>query len=169
MLELFASPAAVVACVGRADALDALAVPAAFAGRVAPDELLLLGPLGEAAELERAASALFEDDPDGLVVDQSSGWSCWSLAGDECDEAFARLSAVPLPAERPAFLQGAVAGVQAKVLARGARLDVLVLSTVGHHLRRRVISACRDLELRELPPCELELPAAAAVAGPESA
>jgi hypothetical protein len=71
---------------------------------------------------------------------------------------------VPLPRERPAFFQGAVAGIQAKVLARDGRIDVLVVSTVAHHLRRRILAACRDLEPREVTARELELPAAAAVA-----
>jgi hypothetical protein len=146
----------VIACHAHPDALDALAHAAPLVARVAPDELLLLGRPAAAAEIEPAAAAdLRKADPHALVVDQSDGWTCWTLAGDSAGEAFARLSAVPLPAERPRFVQGAVAGLQSKVFAGRGRIDVLVVSTAGHFLRERILAACRDLKPVELAPAEV--------------
>ncbi|MGH9174410.1 MAG: hypothetical protein ACRD1H_08635 [Vicinamibacterales bacterium] len=162
MLEIWESHAAVVACLARPQILDRFFPAGAFPCRAAPDELLLLGPRWKANDLERAAAAVTESDGSALVVDQTSGWTCWTLAGAGADEAFTRLSAVPLPPERPVFLQGAVADIQAKVIAREDCIDILVLSTAAHHMRKRMLAACRDLDPSALAPRELELAAAAA-------
>jgi hypothetical protein len=136
-----------------ASSVDGLAVP----GRVAPDELLLVGGRSRAAEtVERATAALAKADPAALVVDQSDGWAGWTLAG-EPDEAFARLSELRLPEERPAFLQGAVAGVPAKVILLGAsEIHLLAASPVAHHVTTRILSACRDLGVGERAAQELD-------------
>lgn len=107
---------AVVACHASPAALDALlAVPGTFECRVAPDELLLVAPPWMLAECERRAAEHFASvEPTALVVDQSDGWSGFSLRGDEAPAVFAQLSAIPLPVRRPAFVQGAVAGGSAK-------------------------------------------------------
>jgi sarcosine oxidase gamma subunit len=166
VLEFTRAPAAVIACLARAEALDAVPADGAYACRVAPDELLLVGPHSARGELEQAAAErLVELDPDALVVDQSDGWAAWTLEGEDRDEAFARLSAVPLPDTRPAFLQGAVAGVQGKVIASPRRTHVLVVSTVGHHVRRRLLAACADLEVSEGVPAELAAKGAVGVPG----
>jgi hypothetical protein len=146
VLELAPRPPGATGCFGRAAALDALAADAALAVRVAPTELLLLGERGVAA-IEALLLAL---DPGGLVVDVTSAYATWSFRGTDRHEAFARLSALPLP-QPPAAVQGLVAHVPAKVVVRPDELLVTVPSTVSHHLRARVLAACADLELHELP------------------
>lgn len=164
MLELRPSKAAVIACLGALEALDAIVLDGTFPCRVAPDELLLLGRPGVGGELlERALARLAELDPGGVAVDQSDGWSAYTLAGSGRNEAYARLSAVPLPRERPTFVQGAVAGLQAKIVADDDCLHLLVVSSVGHHLRHRLATVAADLGIREAPSAALVVrPAVAA-------
>jgi hypothetical protein len=143
VLELAPFPPGAVGCFGRASALDALAAEATLPVRIAPTELLLLGERGAAA-LEARLQAL---DPGGLAIELTSAYATWSLRGDGRHEAFARLSAVPLP-EPTAVVQGLVAHVPAKVVVRPDELLVTVSSAVSHHLRARVLGACADLEPR---------------------
>jgi hypothetical protein len=135
VLELRRVECAVVRAFGLRDPL-----PGAY--RVAADEQLLIG--GRAGELLAAAATA------PLAVDHTDGFAAFVLAGEAVDEAFARLAEFPLPAERPAFAQGLVAHVGAKVVAREAELLVLVPSVLGHHLRARVLAACADLGIEEV-------------------
>ena len=93
------------------------------------------------AELAQRLAAL---DPHGLTLDLSSAYATWVVRGDDRLEAFARLSAIPLPAPG-GFAQGLVAHVPAKVVVREDDLLVTVSSVVSHHLRDRLPAACRDL------------------------
>src|SRR5438093_1185251 len=116
VLELAPSRAAIVRCFAEPRALDAFPPLASARGRVAADELWLLGPASTGPDLmRRATSYLAGADPSGLAVEQSDGWSGWTIAGDHAAAAFQRLADFPLPPERPAFVQGAVALVPAKV------------------------------------------------------
>jgi hypothetical protein len=163
VLELRPCEVAVVACHARPGALDELAPARALPFRVAPDELLLLAaPDAADAVGADAARALAERDAGALVLDRSDAFAAFTLGGDGADEAFRRLSAVPLPAERPALLQGLVAHVPARVLALEGSLHVLVPASVDHHLRARVLEACADLAPAERPPAPLALLAEAA-------
>ena len=138
-LELFAGGA--LGCFARPGALDALAEGADLPLRVAPTELLLLGARASLGELRQRMAAL---DPHGLALDLSSAYATWVVRGDDRFEAFARLSAIPLPAPG-GFAQGLVAHVPAKVVVRENDLLVTVSSVVSHHLRERLPAACRDL------------------------
>lgn len=140
VLSIERAHAAVIACLASPPALDALdAPPEAYRCRVAPDELLLVAPPAAAGETERRAAAqLAGAEPSALVVDQSDGWCAFTLRGDEAATAFAQLSTVPLPAARPAFLQGAVAGGSAKIIALDGYLHLLVPSTLRHHVADRL-------------------------------
>ena len=141
MLELRPASPSIVRCLARPEELDRLATPVgAQVCRVAPDELLLIGPPGSAGELLEACAPLAS----GLVLGDPDAFAVWTLAGPQAEEAFARLSAIELPGGR-AFLQGSVAGVPAKVLVEAGRIDVFVSSALGHHLRERVLAACADL------------------------
>lgn len=165
MLELTPTVAAVVSCMSDApDALDALARPVgglAVPGRVAADEVLLFGARSDCAEiLQRATAVLAGSDPHALILDQSDGWAGWTIGG-AADEAFARLSAVSLRVERPAFLQGAVAGVQGKILLRGSEIAVFAPSTLRDHVAARIAAACSDLGVEERPAREFDASAAA--------
>ena len=148
-------------CLAEAAQLDALpAVDAAFPCRVAPDELLLVAPAGSHPDLLGQVAGLLEDgDPHALVLDQTPGWSVWSLAGPNVWRAFARLSAIPVPSTRPAFVQGTIAEVPGKAVVLADRLHLLVPSPLGHHLRARVLTACADLGPRETEPQALLLEA----------
>jgi hypothetical protein len=138
-LELFAGGA--VGCFARSGALDPLAEGADLPLRVAPTELLLLGAQAALAELAQRLAAL---DPHGLTLDLSSAYATWIVRGEDRLEAFARLSAIPLPAPG-GFAQGLVAHVPAKVVVREDDLLVTVSSVVSHHLRDRLPAVCRDL------------------------
>ena len=138
-LELFAGGA--VGCFARPAALDSLVESADLPLRVAPTEVLLLGAQAGLSELDRRLAAL---DPHGLTLDLSSAYATWIVRGDDRFEAFARLSAIPLPAQG-GFAQGLVAHVPAKVVVREDDLLVTVSSVVSHHLRERLPAACRDL------------------------
>ena len=147
MLELRPLKAGVIACLSAPHELDGVVVPDALGIRIAPDELLLITePKWSERVAADAQSTLSET---ALVVDQTDAFAGWTLHGSSAFEAFARLSAVPLPRDRPTVLQGLVAHVPAKILVAPEGLDLLVQSTLGHHVRERVIAACADLGVRE--------------------
>jgi hypothetical protein len=146
VLELKRADAAILLCMAREEALDALSPQGeSHRCRVAPDELLLVYLAGS-PDLPQARSLL--EPNGGLVLDHTDGFGVWTIAGDDADEAFARLSAIELPRERPGFVQGAVAGLAAKAIVEDGRMHVLVSSALGHHLPERVRAACGELELR---------------------
>jgi sarcosine oxidase gamma subunit len=140
VLEIRRTDAGVVACLAQPAALDAFdGVAEAYGCRVAPDELWLVAPPAKIAEVERAAAAYCaRADAGALVLDQSDGWSTFTLAGDGARRVFAQLSAVPLPASSPAFVQGMFAGGPAKVLVVDGAIHVLVPSTLRHHVTGRL-------------------------------
>ena len=145
MLNIHRTNATVVACYADPPALDSLpAVPHGTHGcRVAPDELLLVAPPTERAETERWAIDHFASaDPSAMVLDQSDGWSAFTLRGDEARSVFAQLSEVPLPLRGRTFLQGAVAGGSAKVLLLDDAIHVLVPSTLRDNFAGRLRDVC---------------------------
>jgi hypothetical protein len=118
-------------------------MPNAYACRVAPDELWLIAPPELLADTERCAAEHFSRaDPTALVLDQSDGWTTFTLRGDEGRWIFAQLSTIPLPSARPAFVQGAVAGAAAKVLLLDGVVHVLVPLTLRQHLTARLHDVC---------------------------
>lgn len=139
MLELAATQLTAVSCLAAPDAVDAaMATANAYACRIAPDEALLLGKPGAGPKLVAAASEeAARADPDALVVDTTDGWAVWTFEGDAAREAFARLSAVPLPTQ--GFVQGDVAHVPVKIVATPERLHLLVPSMWGAYLRERIL------------------------------
>jgi hypothetical protein len=146
VLELERADAAILLCLARENALDAFPPQGeTHRCRVAADELLLVYLAGS-PDLAQARNAL--EPGGGIVLDHGDAFAVWTLAGDDAEEAFARLSAIELPRERPGFVQGAVAGVAAKAIAEHDRIHVLVSSALGHHVPERVRVACGDLELR---------------------
>lgn len=146
MLNIDRINTTVVACYADPQALDSL--PAAPVGahpcRVAPDELLLVAPPTHRAETERWAVDHFAlADPTAMVLDQSDGWSAFTLRGDEAASVFAQLSDIPLPPPgRRAFVQGAVAGGSAKVLLLDDTIHVLVPSTLRDNFAGRLRDVC---------------------------
>ena len=146
MVELVPVEAAVVRCFGVPDVLDAMpSMTDAFPCRVAPDEVLLLAAPSDQAQLLARVEAYFAADPAALVIQQPDGWSIWTIEGPGIARAWARLTSIELPETRPAFLQGEVAGVPAKALVLTGAIHIMVASSLGHHLRDRVLTACADL------------------------
>lgn len=164
MLELTRTSATVITCVGAGGAVDAaVAVGRAFAGRIAPDEVMLIGPLEHAASLsEEVEAAVRPLDPYALVVDATDGWAIWTLQGDadDVDRAMARLTALELPGELSGdgFLQGDVARVPVKLVVAPERVDMLVPAMWEAYLRARILERCATLQVHEqleLSPWEL--------------
>jgi hypothetical protein len=148
VLELAPARLSVLACLAAPEALDALGPPpGGWLLRVAEDEALLVGDDGVPAA---GGPGPLDRDPDAIAHDVTDAWAAWWLGGEGAREAFARLSALPLPAE--GFVQGEVAGVAAKVVARPDRLLLLVPSPLAAHVREAIVRGCADLGVREHPP-----------------
>ena len=141
---------------GPPQALDGLSTPPdTIQGRIAPEELVLLGRPGTAAALAaRLEAELAAHGPRALVVDHTDGWSCFALVGDGLGEVFARLTHVPLPAAgaEPVFVMGRVCDVAAKVFVRGGRIDILTGAEASDHVRHRLEEAVARVEQRSVVP-----------------
>jgi glycine cleavage system aminomethyltransferase T len=146
VLELSEEPAAVVCCYAAPRALDAFPAAAdAFRFRVARDQLMLVAGADATSELlEHAQTYLLEADADGVVINDSGGWSRWALAGTS-DAALARLTAIAIPDERPAFVQGTFAHVPCKAIVLHETVHLLVPASFAHHFVDRVLADCADL------------------------
>jgi hypothetical protein len=107
------------------DACD-LAIRAPGAGRVAPDEVFVLGPIAD--DLRRAIRKV---DPGALIRQADDGWAHATVPRD----VFARLSALELPPN--GYLQGDVVGVPARLFVDEV-VTILVPASFEAHLRRRV-------------------------------
>jgi hypothetical protein len=147
VVEITESRAAIIACLDAAEVLDRIPGHAgAFRARVAPEELLLVGPATAAADLLAHATGFLERaGSSGLAMDVTDAWSVCTVAGADAAEVWARLSENRLPDERPAFVQGAVASVPAKTIAGDGEIHVLTPSNLGHHLPHQIFGQCRDL------------------------
>ena len=131
--------AAKVRLFGPKEALDALETPAGVrSGRIAPDEVLWVGAVDQAAALvEDARRQLEGAGEQACVVDHSDGYALFSLAGDGAGEVFARLSSVRIPTEG-GFVQGQVAQVPGRIFARDGAIDLIVTSDVAWFVRKRL-------------------------------
>jgi len=112
------------------DACD-LAIRAPGAGRVAPDEVFVLGPIAD--DLRRAIKKV---DPGALIRQADDGWAHATVPRD----VFARLSALELPPK--GYLQGDVVGVPARLFVDEV-VTILVPASLEAHLRRRVEEGTR--------------------------
>jgi hypothetical protein len=146
--------AAKIRLFGPKDALDRVQIPPGVKhGRVAPDELLWLGDPEQAGALEAEGKRQLAGAGErALVVDNSDGWTLFSIVGDGRADALARLSSLRLPDE--GFRQGNVAGVPGKVFARAGRIDVLCTSDVRWYVRERLLHSGADLGLTAGTPPE---------------
>jgi hypothetical protein len=147
VLELLSTEAEVVHCFAQREVLDGFpALADVVACRVAPDELMLVALRGSVKET--ASTYVESADPGGLVAEQSDGWAIWTLTGQGAAEAFARLSAIRPPTERPGFSQGEIGGVPARAIVLDDRIHVLVASSLGHHICERVVAVCENVQVR---------------------
>jgi hypothetical protein len=120
----------VVALLAPAEVCDRLVPPAgAVALRVAPREVLLVGPVDVGA----LTAAIGED---GLVADVSDAWVGLVLEGADAPDAFARVSELEL-LER-GWIQGEVARAASKVLAEPGRIEILVPAMLAEHVEARI-------------------------------
>ena len=141
-VRVFEPSVVLVLALPRAVERAAAAAPRAQAARVAPDELLLVGP----ADRDAIAHAVAEVDPSGLVLDVGDGWSAWTLAGSDARAAFVRLSELELPDQ--GFVQGEVARLPVKVMVHDDMVTMLVPAMWSDHLGARIRSDCAPLGVR---------------------
>jgi hypothetical protein len=107
-----------------------LAMRAPHAGRVAPDEVFVAGPIAD--DLRRAIRTV---DPTAIVRDASQG--CTEVVLPDGRDTFARLSSLRLP-HGDGYVQGDVARVAARVIVDGDAIRVFVPAYWEAHLRERV-------------------------------
>ena len=138
MPELEPLSATVIQCHATPAALDQLEWSERRV-RIAPDELLLIGFRDKTDEIETSLSAL---DDTSLVIDMTCAYALWGLSGDDRDEAFRRVCAVPPPDPGDA-LRGLVADVPAIVIAERTRLILAFSVVASHHARRQLLRSCR--------------------------
>ena len=109
-----------------------LAMRAPGAGRVAPDEVMIRGPIAE--DLRTAIRTV---DPDAVTREATEGWAEVAMDGGGARDVFARISELRLP-DGPGYVQGDVARVGARVFVHDDGIRVLVPAYWGSHLRRRL-------------------------------
>jgi hypothetical protein len=112
-----------------------LAMRAPGAGRVAPDEVIVRGPIPE--DLRAAIRTV---DPDALVREATEGWAEIAVTGGDARDVFARISELRLP-DGAGYVQGEVARVAARVYVEDDGILLLVPAYWESHLRRRLDGA----------------------------
>ena len=110
------------------EALDSAAWPdGALVLRLAPDEVLVTPML----------AGFHLSDPHAIIVSESGFAGAW-LAAAEAVEVLQRCCEWQLPTRRPAFAQGAVAGIPAKLWFETDRVLFLVPAPYAHDFAERV-------------------------------
>jgi glycine cleavage system aminomethyltransferase T len=109
-----------------------IAMRAPGAGRVAPDEVMVRGPIAEDLR-----SAIHTVDHDALIRETTEGWVEIAVHGGDARDVFAVLSELPLP-DGPGFVQGDVARIAARVFVQEDGIRLLVPAYWESHLRRRL-------------------------------
>jgi ABC-type Fe3+-hydroxamate transport system substrate-binding protein len=111
-------------------ALDAIAWPAgALALRIAPDEAIITADV--------KPDAILIHDPHAIVVAESGFAAAW-IAADEALDFLEHACEWELPRERPAFAQGAVAGLPVKLWLEQDRVLFLVPAPFAIDLKERM-------------------------------
>ena len=109
-----------------------LAMRAPGAGRVAPDEVMVRGPIAEDLR-----TAIHTVDPDSLIREATEGWTEVAVDGADARDVFARVSELRLP-DGAGYVQGDVARVAARVFVHDDGIRVLVPAYWGSHLQQRL-------------------------------
>ncbi|MEK6611732.1 MAG: hypothetical protein AABZ29_02990 [Gemmatimonadota bacterium] len=159
MLEIRQSRSAIVSCLDERGVLDGMPdFAGAFKARTATDELWLIGPASSAgALLAHATDHLVRAGTSGLAVDVSDGWSVLTVQGAGTAQVWERFSENPIPAGRPAFVQGAVAAVPTKAVIFDSCIHFLIPAPLGYHLPHRILHGCADLAPRMADPADFVL------------
>jgi sarcosine oxidase gamma subunit len=131
---------------GPPEALDKLTPPPRVrTGRVAADEVLWVSEPARAGELVEALGAQLSGYGNrAAVVDHSDGYALFTLAGEQREQLFARLSSIRVPPV-DAFVQGNFAAVPARIFRSQDRLEVIVTSDVAWFVGGRLEHAAHDL------------------------
>ena len=112
-----------------------LAMRAPGAGRVAPDEVMVRGPIAEDLR-----AAIHTVDPDALIRESTEGWAEVVIDDGHARDVLARVSELRLP-DGAGYVQGDVARVGARVYVEDDGIRVLVPAYWESHLRRRLDGA----------------------------
>jgi hypothetical protein len=94
--------------------------------------------------MERVEGMIRRLDPSALVLDQTGGWSLFSLSGASPAAIFHRVAGFPLPAHRPSLAQGAFAQVPGKAILEAERFHLLVPARLEHFLPPRFLEIWGD-------------------------
>jgi hypothetical protein len=95
--------------------------------RLAPDEVLVMPPLGSAPV----------SDPHAIIIADGGFAGVW-LTAEEALAFLERVCEWEVPVERPAFAQGAVAGVAAKIWFERDKVLFLVQAVYAHEFEERM-------------------------------
>ena len=98
--------------------------------RLAPDDVFVIG-----ATVEHAAG-IADSEPDAIIVGESGFVGCW-LHNDALADVATHIE-WHLPTHRPAFAQGYVAGVPAKLWLTDDHALLLCASPYAHELSERL-------------------------------
>jgi hypothetical protein len=113
--------------VAKPEALNAASWPAdALVLRIAQDEVLVLPPVDSVKLVDEHA----------IVVTDTGFAGVW-LAKVEAEMLLERVCDWELPKERPAFAQGAIAGIPAKVWLETERVLIMVPAAYTHDFEER--------------------------------
>jgi hypothetical protein len=115
-----------------------LAMRAPGAGRVAPDEVMVRGPVADDLR-----AAIHTVDPDALIRESTEGWAEIVIDGGDARDVFARVTEHSLP-DVSGYVQGDVARVAVRAFVRDDGVSLFVRAPWAHDLRRRV-----DLQMRD--------------------
>lgn len=119
--------------VGLPDAVDTVNASAdGLALRFAQDELFVTAGLSEGARAD-----LLSKDPHAIVIDEGAFSGAW-IDEDKALDLLERLAEWPMPSERPAFAQGAVAGLPVKLWFEDGRVLFVVQTPYAHELEERL-------------------------------
>lgn len=99
--------------------------------RFAPDELFITAELNDVR-----VTKILSADPHAILV-KDAGFSGLWMEETRALKLLERLAAWEMPSERPAFAQGAVAGIATKLWFDGARVLLVVPTPYAHELRER--------------------------------
>lgn len=109
-------------------ALDAVTWPGeALALRLAPDEMLVTATV----------TSDMIDDPYAIVVPDAGFAGAW-LPAEEARKRLEYTCEWELPRQRPAFAQGAVAGLPVKLWLEEERVLIMVPAPYAHDLKERM-------------------------------
>jgi len=119
--------------VAKPETLDGLDLPEeTVVLRFAPDEAFIFPPLS--ANQSKAVRRL---ESDAIVVAEGSFSAAW-IPEDHALPLLERLAEWKMPDQRPAFAQGAVAGVPAKLWFSNGKVLFLVLTPLAQELEDRL-------------------------------